>query len=192
MPVSLDEAKSSLRIVSTNDDEFISFLILQASTLVEKQTGQTMIQTQYRLTLSEWDSHRHHGHDLPFAGFDMLLLNRPYCRTIVKLPRFPLVSIDSFTVDGSAFTDYGIYDTAPSKLRIHHPHHPAAYENGIVITFTAGYAERELVPPTLKGAIKLIVSQWYNNRDGGNVQTFNEIPMGIMNLLNLESFDSVQ
>ncbi len=185
MPVSLDEAKAFLRIVSTNDDELISSLIQTAAVQVEKQTGQTLISTQYQLTLSDWsDLHQHHSHCF---GYDPLLWNRDYTgRSLEKLPRWPLVSVDSFKVDGSTFTDYGIYSTSPSTLRIHHPHRPIAYEGGIVIKFTAGYAARENIPQTLKTAIKLLVSQWYNNRDGST-----EIPLGIMNLLNLESFDSV-
>jgi len=199
MPVSLDEMKAHLRVTSTNDDDFISSLVLAAASYVEKATGQTTIQTQYQLTLSDWCIEYPGATWVPtygspygqyFYGPDPALTSRGEMLK-VKLPRFPLVSIDSFTVDAAAKTDYGILSTAPAVLRVHTTPRPVAYEGGIIIQFTAGYAAREGVPATLKAAIKLIVGLWYRNREAATDKPLSEMPMGICSLLDIESYNQV-
>ncbi len=59
-------------------------------------------------------------------------------------------------------------------------------ENKVILTYVAGYT---VVPPSIRHAILLLVSQWYDQRGAVSERALSEIPFGVAALLeNYRSF----
>ena len=89
----------------------------------------------------------------------------------VTLPRGPVISVDSVTVDGEA-VEYTA-DVRRGTVTVNKP--------GAVITYTAGYEE---VPYLVRQAMLLLIGHWYANREATAQSAPAEIGMAVRAMLN--------
>lgn len=149
-PVTLAEAKQTLRVDHDSEDTLLSSLIGAAREEVEASCGLALIDQTWRLTLDI----------LPPLG--RVLLRRHPVREIV--------SVTVYGPDGEAsLVDPQSYrlDAGSRPARLHFLNLPVAgmAANGIEIDFVAGFGEAGAdVPDLLKRAILLLVAHWYEFR----------------------------
>jgi uncharacterized phiE125 gp8 family phage protein len=154
-PVSLDDAKTYLRVDYTDQDTLIQSLITSA-----RQT-------------CENDLHR----AIPLTTFQLQLDRFPLFREAIRLPVPPLAAVDSITyldITGTQQTldpSQYLVDTSSEPGRITPAfgcQWPGVQDqiNTVQIQFIAGYAT---VPEGIKTAIKLWVDCWYENRNPQDV-----------------------
>ena len=149
-PVSVSEAKTHLRVETSDDDTYIGSLISAARQLVELQTRRTLITQSFELTLDRFP------------------------QGAIRIPRSPVQSITSIvyldengdeqTLDSSLYRlnettivasvapEYG--ESWPSTL---------ATTKSVTLTFVAGYGDAaDDVPEPIKHAIKLMIGTYYD------------------------------
>lgn len=154
-PITTAEAKTHLRVDSSDDDTYIDTLVKSARRWIENTRGMGLI-TQ------TWD-----------GSLDAF----PYDGPLV-IPKYPLVSVSSVTYydeDLSASTVFSSskyqVDTAKRPPRIYlkngesWPTDSLRLSSGVVVRFVAGYAAASAVPADIKHAIKLLVGQMYAHRE---------------------------
>lgn len=153
-PVTLAEAKAWLRLEIPDDDDLVAALITAAREYAETVTGRALVSQTWRLTLDAF----------PADGGGIIL------------PLPPLQSVSSVVyVDGNgdsqtlATTEYAV-DTqrqpgwiVPAYGKIWPVTRGQA--NAVQITFVAGYGTASAVPVAIKTAIKLLLANWYENRE---------------------------
>jgi len=154
-PVSLDEAKSHLRVDGTDDDNLITSLIAAARRWCEKFQRRAYITQTWELWLDSWPE-----------------------KNYIIIPRPPLQDVSSvkyYGTDDSEYTfDQANYfvDTKSEPGRVvlgykkNWPSVTLRPANGVVVTFTAGYGDNaEKVPEEVKQAMKLLIGHWYEHRE---------------------------
>lgn len=153
LAVSLDDVKLALRVTHNLEDTHIESLIKAATKFLEDRLGQQFITATWRLILDEFDDE-------------------------IRLPRPPLITVSSITyVDSGGTTqtldaaDYQINSSrmpaliSPARLSFWPASDSDTY-NAVQVNYTAGYGATEAsVPDTIKQAIKMLVSHWYQVRE---------------------------
>lgn len=106
----------------------------------------------------------------------------------VTLPKPPLLSIEEVKVDGQVLDSsrYTILEGQPGEVVIDAP---AGAK--VAISFTAGYAEADEVPDTLKVAILCIAAHLFENREATNVVELKANPY-VQNMLDQYTFYSLE
>ena len=166
-PVSISEAKAFLRITDSDQDTEVSGLISSAREYVEAALNRSLMTQTWVLRL------------------------RCFEEPIV-LPNPPLISVSSITyldIDGTSQTlSSSVYtvDTyrEPSGIVLAYAQSwPSTRDqiNAVTITYTAGYGgSSDTVPASIKHAIKILISHWYENREpvitGSIIQ---EVPLSV-------------
>lgn len=167
-PLTVAEVADDLRCESSSD---LSALIVAARQYGETVTGRAFITRTLRYTLDAFP-----------------------CTGIIELPRPNLLAVASVQyVDTNGDTqtfsssDYSV-DTAALPGRIILGYGEAwpsiRYQpNAVTIIYTAGYgATADLVPATIKHAMKLRIADWYENREAaivGTIHTENPAEMAL-------------
>lgn len=169
-PVTLAEAKKHARVFGTEDDEYVTGLAKRARVLVEKRTRR-------QLMAASWD--------LFLDGFFPAVGDRVHGPRYaeIRLPRPPLKSVTSIKyIDGGgtlqtlATTEYTV-DSHVEPGRVvpaYAKYWPSTRDvvQAVQIRYAAGYSvaadpeatQQAAVPQTLKGAILMLVSHWYEER----------------------------
>lgn len=149
-PVTLAEAKKTLRVDHDSEDELLSGLIRAAREEVEATCGLALIDQSWRLALDRLPrSHR-------------VLLRRHPVREVV--------AITVYGAEGEAsLVDAGDYrldpEARPAQLLFLRGLAPGVAMNGIEIDFAAGFGEAGTdVPDLLRRAMLLLVAHWYEFR----------------------------
>lgn len=146
-PVTLAEAKRTLRLDHDSEDELLAGLIRAAREEVEASCGLALIDQGWRLTLDR----------LPRDG--QVLLRRHPAREVT--------SVTAYGADGEAsLVDPGTYrlDAHGRPARLHFSAAPQA-PNGIEIDFVAGFGEAGAdVPDLIRRAMLTLVAHWYEFR----------------------------
>lgn len=173
-PITLTEAKSHLGISGTDDDVMLSMMITAARQHAEQMTGLALITQTWTLTLDGWPCGSTAWWDGVREGSisDLYAAGKP---AAVTMPRYPLQSITSITVDGTAITvgDTFTVDTQrmPGRIALKSGATlPAVTEsaNGISIIYVAGFgATATNVPAVLKMGLLQMVASLYANRGDG-------------------------
>ena len=175
-PLTTDDVKAQSRIDISDDDSLIGAYIEVARAYVETILSTALITQTWDYTLEAW----------PGKG-------------VIYLPRPPLQSVTSITYtdkDGNSDTvssaDY-LVDTAARPGRIvlkgtaSWPAVTLRESNAIVVRFVAGYGDAASdVPPAIRQALKLLVGDFYENRENTlAVQglTLGQMPVGLQALL---------
>lgn len=166
--VTLEEAKTHLRVTDTSEDTYIQGIIEAAQEMAEGHTGRTLIDSEWEWTLQEFTEY-------------------------IILPKVPVTSItaikykDSNGVEATIpAEDYWLRESEPAVI-IHKDAWPEVGEgiDGIKITFKAGYANPGKVPAAIKAAMYLIIGKLYDNRSDLMEGRFtSEMPKGSEHLLN--------
>lgn len=165
MAVSLELAKTHLRVDGTTDDEYITMLVNAATGQLEKATNRAIGIQTFKLTLSGW----------PTGGK-------------IVLPNPPLVSVEQVQYVDTAGT---LQTLDPTQYIVNDDEEPATItpapnavwpetedqSNAVTIDYAAGYA----VPPeAIKAAILLVTGHWYENREAvitGTIAT--DLPLAV-------------
>lgn len=175
-PIVLSDVKGQLKISGSSEDAQIQLYIDAAVAHVEQMIGIALINQTWQLTLDSWPGQRdlwwdgvRDGHINMFGGHGR--------SSDVLLPIFPLVSVDTMIVDGTAvtpITDTFIVDNIQKKGRLvlkqgaTFPTISTATANAIVINYTSGYgASADDVPADIRLALIMMASSLYENRGDG-------------------------
>lgn len=166
LPVSMQELRDHLSLADDEQhyDQQIRRLAAAAVEAVEAETGRQLLTATWRLTL------------------DVL----PYGQRPIIVPRPPLQSVSSITIDGAAYTSHTVDTGFPGRIlppSTGWPNVDADY-NGVVITFVCGETTTATVPEACKHAILLLVGNWFRNREAvltGTIAT--ELPLAVKYLL---------
>lgn len=152
-PVSLEEAKAHLRLAGSDDDDYVSALIVAARLQVETAIRRVLIDQTWRIYRDDWPADG--SIDLPIAPV----------RSIVEIVVYDADG-DPTTLAPTAWA----LDAAsvPARLRLlgtgPAPGRPL---NGIEIDVVAGYGPSGVaVPQSLRLAIMMLVARWFENREG--------------------------
>lgn len=148
-PVTAEEAKGQLRIDDddTTFDTQLDVLIHAARQWCEEYQNRAYITQEWELALDRWP-----------------------CGRYIRLPRPPLIEVESITVTNSdgidtPYSDYTVDDySEPARIIGMWPHSKLAETNGIVIRYEAGYGESpDEVPKKIRQAIMLLALHWFEN-----------------------------
>ncbi len=161
LPVTLAEAKEHLRVDSSDEDTLITSLIYAATDFVSGRNGYT----GRALLPQTWDAY--------FSKFDDIELPLPPCISVASIT-YKDTDSASQTLATSVYTVNTARQPALVTLKPIQTW-PATDESwdAVKIRFTCGYAggspAREAVPYSIKAAIKLVIGDLYQNREGGNL-----------------------
>lgn len=166
--VTLDEAKTHLRVDHTDDDTYITALVDAAISVAENYTERSFFTQTWTLKLDDFPT------------------------DYIELIRGPIASVTSvkyYNSDNTLTTidsaDYRV-DTYSTVARIEHTDTwPTTYDriDAVEVVFVAGQLVAD-VPDDIKTAVKLIVGHLYQNRQDVITGTqVNQIPMGSRYLL---------
>jgi len=150
-PISLSEAKTHLRVTSSDDDSFIIGLIASASNWVESFTLRSLITQTWDYYLDKFSDE-------------------------MKIPLPPLqsvISIKYIDQDGTeqtlASTEYTVDIAAtPGVVRLAYGKSwPGIRDqaNAVTIRFVAGYGASTAVPAAIKSACLLMLGELYERRE---------------------------
>lgn len=199
-PVSLDDALRHCRIVETDDYTYVSDLISRARRYVERRLERQFITATWKLTLDTFPGYYGYGQfsngliaEGAFGSQSEIIL--------AKLPVLAVSKLEYLDTSGVlqtlSATNYQVSIRGPDSPGRITPAYsyfwpytqPATYDT-VRVTFTAGYgATAASVPETIRQAILLLISHWFENRDSVNIgNTVNETPLAFESLLAAESW----
>ncbi|MCI1001818.1 phage head-tail connector protein [Ochrobactrum sp. C6C9] len=150
-PVTIEDARTFLRISTQSEDTILERLIKTARELVEAETGLALIDQTWRLRVDRW----------PRSGRLALF----------KYPVSAVTEVVAYRADGTAIS------FAPEEFELQLGRRPqrlymAPYPDaptfcGIEVDFVAGFgATADTVPEVLKQAILSLVAHLYESRAG--------------------------
>lgn len=155
-PVTLAQAKAHLRVDITDDDAYITALIVAARIYAEHYTRRAFI-TQ---TLDMYFDQFH------YFETREIIIPRPPLQTVTSI----IYTATDQTLITLASTEY-VVDARQKPARIYPAfakYWPATLpiQNSVAIRFVCGYgSDGTYVPQTINQAIMLLVSHWYENRE---------------------------
>lgn len=152
-PVSLTAAKRHCRIDTVDSDSVLRGLIVAAREWCENRLGQQFMPATWRMKLD------------CFPCWEL------------ELPRPPLVAVSSITYLDAAGTSQTLSstkyrvdtDSRPGRITPNYANiWPITYPvmQAVTVAYTAGYADSDSVPQSIKQAMLLLIGHWYENREG--------------------------
>jgi uncharacterized phiE125 gp8 family phage protein len=171
-PVTLAEAKHHCRVDGTADDSYIASLVTAAREWCEAYCDQTLLHTQYRMTLDSF----------PIE---------------IELPRPPMATAGTFTTVVITYTtdnqntatlsanEYRVdRDSKPGVVRTLYsgswPSHLLDY-NAVTVTWWGG--RDAVADQRFKNAVLWLVGYWFERRMAADATSMSEIPFGVKSLL---------
>lgn len=182
-PLTVAELKTSLRINLSDEDSFLGELISVARELVEEETGQSFIQTEWQETFDcfpyvsrpGWYTA---GRYFPGDGY-LELIKGPVTEVEINYYNsdndLTLLAVDQYY---TSFCQRGNTKIYPVTVW------PATYArpDAVVVTYTADWPDG--VPWRAKQAIRLLAGGWYHCReDFARAQPSTVISVGLERLL---------
>jgi uncharacterized phiE125 gp8 family phage protein len=169
-PVALADAKKWLKLETSDDDDVIGALITAARLMVEAQIRRMLITQTWRLIYDRWPSSR--LIKLPLAPFQSLIAMRVY---------------DANGTAQAVSSSLYYVDSVPDAARIIFgapPPTPGRATAGIEIDVIVGYgATAASVPEPLRQAIRMLVTDWYENRGDSGADGANALPPSVRMLV---------
>jgi uncharacterized phiE125 gp8 family phage protein len=181
-PVTLAEAKHHCRVDTDADDAYIASLITAAREWCEAYCDETLVHTQYRMTLDSFPVE-------------------------IELPRPPMASsgtvtavsitytLESQTTATLATSEYRVdRDSVPGVMRTNYngswPSHLLDY-NAVAVTWWGGKsADGTGIEQRIRNAILWLVGYWYERRQAAEGVNLTEIPFGVKSLLDSAKWGS--
>lgn len=171
--VSVSEAKTHCRVYHTQDDAYLTSLVLAATDAIERETRRAFINRTFQYQLEAF----------PSSGE-------------IILPRSPLQSVTSVTYTDTAgasqtlsASDYVAYSVngigrVQLKSTASWPSTQGTGGMDVTVTFVAGYAASAAnVPQLLKQAVMLQTAHLYDNRTAVAPAAMYEIPRTVERLI---------
>jgi len=165
-PITLDEIKSNLNLYTdfTDDDELLDGLIAVAVDYVENFTRRALLTQTITLTCDGFPNY-----------FE---IERPILQSVTSIQYIDSdgntqtlgsskYTIDTSSTPGRIVEAYG--ESWPSTQSI---------INSVTVTYKAGYTSAENVPNQIKQAMKILIGDWYKDRESYivGVSNVNELP----------------
>jgi len=172
-PVTIDEFKAHARIDYDDQDTVIAGLITAARTWCEEYLQRSFITTTWTLTTDD------------FPQNDYIHVQRA---NLIAVTSIQYVDTNGSTQAWSS-SHYRVdaYNEPPRIQPAYGAWYPFARDisNAVTITFTAGYgATAASVPQTIKQAILMLASHWFENREPVNIGNIvSPLPMTVEALL---------
>lgn len=169
-PLTVEEARTHLRVTDDTEDEYIERLITTARTYCERETDRAFLTSTWRMTL-DW-----------FPA-------------VIHVRKPPLISVTSITYYDTTGTSQTL---SASNYTVDATHEPGritpAYGltwpstqsrvGAVTVNYTAGYgAAASAVPMPIKQAMLLLVGYWFNQRESAAQGASNEVPFAVNSLL---------
>jgi uncharacterized phiE125 gp8 family phage protein len=193
-PITLDGAKSYLRLIGTEEDDFVSLAISAARQKCEQIIDCSFVQTTWKYTLEFRGLYKESLLDsfFPFIGI------RSVNDSSIVLPYPPLISLESITYvdsatianvipidDGSIRAWKGTPGYITLSKTSYYPPWLGMPSSAVEIVYKAGYGvDASKVPPTIKIAILMLVAHYFENRN-----TEIETPEAVCRLLNATAWN---
>lgn len=177
-PITLEEAKLHLRDPVDTEDPLVSALIVAARRKCESWLRRTLITTTWELSLEGFPGCGWIP-GFPYAGRQFL--ERQPVGTLygIELPNPALQSVTSITyVDTAGSTqtlatsEYQVETGTPGRVvPVYGKAWPSTRRQpgAVKIRFVAGYGDASAVPESIKIAMKLMISHFYENRGESDV-----------------------
>jgi uncharacterized phiE125 gp8 family phage protein len=162
-PLSLDEAKRQLRVLHSAEDTLIQSLIERATEFMQGHKGRNGVLARALLT----QSYEYRIDAFPLDLFARICLPLPPLQTVESVKYIANDGVET-TVDPATYVvDIG-HQIGRVQLAYGHYWPVARLEPGAVrIRYTCGYGAASDVPATVKQAMLMLITQWFENRDGG-------------------------
>lgn len=173
-PVTLAEAKSHMRVDIADDDTLIASLITGARDHVESLTCRQIMPATWRLSLDVFPSSYHRvgaWYRQTAEGTD-IILPRP---TLQSITHIKYTDTDGVVQTLSTDVYAAQTDEEPGRVTLKYGQQwPDTIDipNAVVVTYAAGYSTsldeataQAAVPRSLKQAILMLASHWYENRE---------------------------
>lgn len=156
-PITTAEAKTHLRVDSSDDDTYIDTLIKAARRWVEHTSGLALVNTTYDGALDAF----------------------PHGDGAIVFPKYPLSSVTSITYYDDDLSTSTVFSSASYQVDVlkrpprivlksgsSWPTDSLRLSSGVVVRFVAGCgAAASAVPEDIKHAVKLLVGAMYVNRE---------------------------
>lgn len=150
--LTLSTVKNYLRVTHSSDDTLIAELVKSAILHIEHVTGLSIFARTFKMVMAYFPDER-----------------------FIKLPRFPVTAVSSIAYNDTAgdpqtfsSSDYATdLNLKPALIKLNKSAYwPATDETvgNVIITFTAGYASESAIPLSLRQAILLLTSFYYDQR----------------------------
>jgi uncharacterized phiE125 gp8 family phage protein len=169
-PVTVSEAKSHLRIDSSDDDSYISALVGAARNIAENYTNRSFYTQTWVMTL-------------PYFPYGSIELKRGEVQSITSLKYYDsdnsLQTWDAtnYRLDNSS--DIGLIEPSDGW-----PSNVYERSNAVEITYITGWTSHTLIPSAIKQACLLIIGHLYENRQDVVIGSqVNEMPQASKYLL---------
>lgn len=179
-PVTLEEAKSHLKVTSGDEDTLIENLITTARQYSENFTRRALASAVFELVLDNF----------PSGSNEAIVLPRPPLEEVASI-RYK-DSDGNETVWGSE--NYIVYSSEPAEIYpaygVYYPNFTPYPKGAVKVRYTAGYRTSGddpnlIIPKAIKQAMLLIIGDWYENREAllskGHIPK--TIPFGVEALL---------
>lgn len=200
-PVSLDEAKKHLHLDIDDDDDYVSGLISAARRTCELMLSRCFIST----TLDQFIDFMptgggYYNRDVRRQGPDpddprwLPTWNAPI--RLLRAPLLSIVSISYIDMTGNPqavdLANVRALRGTPARIQpVYGKVWPFVLpvNDAIVIRYEAGYGlDATAVPASIKHAIKLLVGNWYENRESTIVGSMGTVPDGFDRIIGLEGW----
>jgi hypothetical protein len=194
-PVSLEEAKTHLRVDFPDDDSYVLALISAAREVVEGKLRRAVFSQTYELTLDQFPYPTEVLTRSPEQRENYLYPSIYFSDYAIDLPRSRVTSVDSITfvdVTGETVTlpeDQYAVDVKSEPARIvpanggTWPYVTSYTPGSITIVFKAGEWDADSVPVSVKQAMLLLVGHWYANREAVTDKPMTTLPLAVDCLL---------
>jgi uncharacterized phiE125 gp8 family phage protein len=161
LPVTVDEVKAHLRIVSDDEDDYLTSLIQAATAMIDGPhgIGVVMMPQTYEMSLSKL-----------WAGFTIPLYP---VRTV------ELIQWEDTNGNVQSSTDFR-YNKRTNPCYVYHDIRANAREGSVVVTFTAGFTN---LPADLRHAVLMIVGHFYANAEATSEKKLETVPMAVETIL---------
>ena len=178
-PLAVTDAAAFLRLAPSAEDlATLQALIAVARNFVEDYTGRALLSTSYLLATDSWTGGETEG------GIDQLLLDRSPLQSVQSVTYIADGDTEQSELDSSEWV--AITSTTPGRVLFLPDSLPALANrpDALQICFTAGHSTAAEIPPVLLHAIRLLVSNFYEQRAPINVGNItSELPLGLRHLL---------
>lgn len=198
-PVTLADAKAYLRVDFDTDDVLITALITAAREMCEQKMNRAIYNQTYVLSLDQFN-YGDWRSTIPMERRNPLRFSALWESMALRLPMPRLVSVTSITyldVTGTLRTlDPSTYNVDASSeparivpaINLTWPTTDYYIPGSVRVTYVSGsYGDGVTVdscPTSIKLAVKLLIGQFYENREATTALPLKNLPLGVDSLLN--------
>jgi uncharacterized phiE125 gp8 family phage protein len=174
-PISLDKAKEACRVDFTDDDDYITGLIVAARHKAENTLQRALITQTWDLYMDAFPRDRRIV--LPYGKLQSVTslkyLDSTETENTVAASEYHVVT---WTQQGSITLKRDKQWPAVTLQSV----------GGVRVRFVAGYGDETAVPADIVHAMKMMIAHWYENREQvmvGQGLTLIDVPLGVDSLL---------